>query len=149
METRLGIAELVERLEQRAQTLIWSTMMHRDYLAVKDHLSLPTISSSPHAGATRFRRGTGYWSVNHFDNGFYLTVLSVLSAKCRDNTKIIYYVCFTQYEIAISLKSGDVLVFNPLALRSCVNPRMDSCYIFSAYVSNKTVMTEGIRELMN
>ena len=78
MDTRLGIAELVERLEQRAQTLIRSTTMHRDYLAVKDHLSLPTISSSPHAVATQFSVGTGYRSKNHFDNDFYLTVLSVL-----------------------------------------------------------------------
>ena len=53
METRLGISELVQRLEQRAQTLIRSTTMHRDYLAVKDHLSLPTVSSSPHAVATQ------------------------------------------------------------------------------------------------
>ena len=94
--------------------------------------------------ATALAIGENYWSKSHTDNDFYYTVLSALSKHSVDNDKTLYYFIFPKYKIMIPMTSGDVLLFNPLITHSCSNPSITDGYIFSSYVSKKTVLTAGV-----
>ena len=94
--------------------------------------------------ATALAIGENYWSKSHTDNDFYYTVLSALSKHSVDNDKTLYYFIFPKYKIMIPMTSGDVLIFNPLITHSCSNPSIPDGYIFSSYVSKKTVLTAGV-----
>ena len=91
--------------------------------------------------ATALAVGENYWSLSHTDNDFYFTALSVLSQKSEDNDKILYHFIFPSYNIMVPMTSGDVLLFNPRITHSCSNPSLPDSYIFSSYVSKKTVLT--------
>ena len=91
--------------------------------------------------ATALAVGENYWSLSHTDNDFYFTALSVLSQKSEDNDNILYHFIFPSYNIMVPMTSGDVLLFNPRITHSCSNPSLPDSYIFSSYVSKKTVLT--------
>lgn len=139
-----GVSMLVGEMEEMGHTLIHRLKEHQHFMMTKQALNLPSIAGTSRGVATQFSSGIGYWSPIHYDVDRYVCVLSVMANKRRDNDKIIYYFCFPEYNITIPLTSGDVLVFNPLILHSCTNCRFSDGHIFSAYVSNKTVMTAGI-----
>ena len=88
--------------------------------------------------------GDNYWSKSHIDNDFYFTSLSVLSKQSGDNDKILYYFIFPIYKVMVPMVSGDVLLFNPSITHSCSNPSLPDSYIFSSYVSKKTVFTAEV-----
>jgi hypothetical protein len=54
---------------------------------------------------------------------------------------ILYHFCFPTFGIAIPMKSGDIIMFNPLVPHCATNPRTATAMIYSAYVSNKTCNT--------
>ena len=86
----------------------------------------------------------GYWSKVHIDDDYFFTYLSVLSSHDSQYDDVLYYFCFPRYRIKIPLRTGDVLVFNPLDPHSCTNSKYDDAYIFSAYSSKKTVVTRAL-----
>jgi len=88
--------------------------------------------------ATQVSVGKNYWSVIHLDDDYYYTTLSVLAEDGRDDLAILYYFVFPEYNIAIPLRSGDVLLFNPRVAHCCTNPSKDGAMVFSAYMSAKT-----------
>lgn len=101
--------------------------------------------------ATALSIGCNYWSQSHVDNDFYFTRLTVLAPEDKPHTKyskeILYFFVFPTYEICVPLRSGDVLLFNPLVLHSCSNPRFKDSYIMSAYVSAKTILCQNSEKM--
>ncbi len=93
--------------------------------------------------ATAFSIGSNYWSKAHRDCDFYFTTLSVLSPTDEQHDAIVYYFAFPEYKIAIPMRSGEIILFNPEKTHSCTNPRFEGSYIFSAYVASKTVPTQA------
>ena len=139
------INQLAGEMERVASYLATQLPEYEMFHEVKRKLDLPSLNED--GCATQFSVGRNYWSKSHIDNDYYYTVLSCLSAKEEDHCKVLYYFCFPEYKIAVPMLSGDVLLFNPLMLHSCSNPAFENSYIFSAYVSKKTVMTQGINKL--
>ena len=137
-----GVATLVHQMEKIGHTLIYCLQDDKDFLVVKEDLDLSYIAGTSRNVSTQFSPAVGYWSPMHYDLYKYVCVLSVLSKK-RDDRAVMYYFCFPEYNIVIPLRSGDVLVFKPL-WHSCTKCCFADGYIFSAYVSNNTVMTTGI-----
>eukprot|EP00536_Pseudo-nitzschia_multiseries_P017231 jgi/Psemu1/314185/fgenesh1_kg.1444_\ len=78
--------------------------------------------------ATTFAIGKEYHSKCHTDADMFYTRLTVIAPK------------HVWSEVKVPLRSGDTLLFNPLVLHSCLNPKYKGCYIMSAYVSHKTVL---------
>eukprot|EP00536_Pseudo-nitzschia_multiseries_P017990 jgi/Psemu1/53555/gm1.53555_g len=76
----------------------------------------------------------------HVDDDMYYTRLTVIAPAEVSADEVIYYFVFPTYGVKVPLRSGDTLLFNPLVLHSCSNPKFEGCYIMSAYVSRKTVL---------
>ena len=91
--------------------------------------------------------GQNYWSKAHRDRDFYFSVLSCLSESPHDTGKVLYYFLFPDYEIAIPMRTGDILLFNPNITHSCSNPSTGNAYIFSSYVARQTVLVEEATRL--
>lgn len=108
---------------------------------LRQSIGLPSFSDGDKA--TQFSVGLEYWSVAHKDDDYYYTTLSCLSRKDTDHDKILYYFVFPTYKLAVpSMRSGDVLFFNPAELHCCSNPSTEHAVIFSSYVSAKTFNTQ-------
>ena len=143
-----SISRLVRDMEEMGHILIRSHRKFEDIMTTKQILNLPSAGGHlKRSIAAQFALGENYWSQVHFDNDAFLCLLSVLPGKSRDDTRIMYYFCFPQYKVAVPLRAGDILIFNPLRLHSCTNCSVTDGFICSAYVSNKTVMTAGIGHL--
>ena len=91
--------------------------------------------------ATQFSVGKNYWSKLHTDDDYFYTSLSCLSADAQHSGEILYHFVFPSYNVAVPMRSGDILLFNPRILHGCTNPSREGAFIFSAYVSAKTVNT--------
>jgi hypothetical protein len=131
------------------------------YKNIQDHLNVPSLSSlappkkldnttdkGKKAGlATALAIGVDYWSKSQTDSDYYFTSLSALSPGSEQHGDDLYYFCFPGYKVAVPIRSGDVILFNPLVTHCCSNPRYRGSYIFSCYVSKKTVLTQAANEL--
>jgi hypothetical protein len=112
---------------------------------IQELLDLPTLSASEEGTNTQLSVARNHWARAHRDRDYFYTFLSCLSADVSaKKDEVIYYFCFPEYKIAVPLRSGDVIVFNPLTLHCCSNSSNADNFIWSAYVSEKTVMTAGI-----
>eukprot|EP00536_Pseudo-nitzschia_multiseries_P009556 jgi/Psemu1/306631/fgenesh1_kg.270_\ len=89
---------------------------------------------------TAFSIGKDYHSKSHTDVDMFYTRLTVIAPKHVSDDEVIYYFVFPTYGVKVPLRSGDTLLFNPLVLHSCSNPKFEGSYIMSAYVSRKTVL---------
>lgn len=137
-----AISNLVQRMEAAAGCLINKTEEKRTFLSVKEALGLPGIASK--ACSTQFSVGYNYWSKVHSDDDYFFTHLSCVAEDPCHHDDLLYYFVYPEYKLMVPLKSGDLIVFNPTERHSCSNPKHPGAYIFSAYVSTKTVMTAGI-----
>ena len=119
------------------------------YEYIQTHCNVPAVGvqmlsedyKKKKSFATALAIGENYWSKSHIDNDFYFTSLSVLSNQSIDNNKILYYFVFSLFKVMVPMSSGDVLLFNPAITHSCSNPSISDSYIFSSYMSRKTVIT--------
>jgi hypothetical protein len=87
----------------------------------------------------QFSIGNNYWSPVHQDDDYFHTILSCYSEEIKDHDDIIYNFVFPEYKCYVPLRRGDILVFNPLVKHCCTNQLVPNCFIFSAYVSKKTI----------
>ena len=119
------------------------------YETVKAHSHIPLVGVSKKTEevekyrkslATALAVGGIYWSLSHTDHDFYFTALSVLSKESSDNNRILYYFVFPLFKIMVPMSSSDILLFNPAITHSCLNQSHPDSYIFSSYVSMKTVL---------
>ncbi|CAJ1962800.1 unnamed protein product [Cylindrotheca closterium] len=104
---------------------------------LRQRVLLPSFAGGK-AKATQFSVGIRYWSVAHTDDDYYFTTLSCLSKNEADHDKVLYYFIFPSYKVAVPMKLGDIIFFNPLELHCCSNPSLPDAMIFSLYVSAKT-----------
>ena len=138
------ITGLVRKMEKIGNILVSQMPEMNHYLKWKDMLDLPSVSGMKDGIAVQFSAGKGYWSPAHTDDDWMHTYLSVLSSKSTHHNEIIYYFCYPEYNIKIPIKSGEVIVFNPLKIHCCTNSLYDDSFISLAYVSKKSVMTAAI-----
>ena len=117
---------------------------YSSFLDMKNLLDLSSFGGNDSNIATQFSIGQNYWSHAHVDQDAFFTFLSCLSNEASCEPFHMYFFCFPEYKVAIPIRSGDILVFNPLKIHCCTNCRYPDLYIFSAYVSMKSVMTAGI-----
>eukprot|EP00536_Pseudo-nitzschia_multiseries_P018769 jgi/Psemu1/316285/fgenesh1_kg.3083_\ len=59
----------------------------------------------------------------------FYTCLTVIAPTHVSEEEVIYYFVFPSYGVKVPLKSGDTLLFNPLVLHRCLNPKYEGCYI--------------------
>ena len=135
------ISELAGLMEACSTRVTKGLSETREYEEIKQHIKIPTFTKD--GNSTAFCIGTDYWSRCHTDNDYFLTTLSVLSNRSDDHDDILYYFVFPEYNAAIPIRSGEIVLFNPHVPHSCSNPRHDKASIFSAYVSAKTVLTQA------
>lgn len=129
-------------METAADCLTNTTNEKQGFLSIKEALDLPTVADR--CCSTQFSVGYNYWSKVHSDDDYFFTHLSCIAEDSQHHNDILYYFVYPEYKLMVPLKSGDLIVFNPTEKHSCSNPQHPGAYIFSAYVSTKTVMTAGI-----
>ena len=139
------IEDLCGRMENASSRVKNSMKETVEYEQIMEEFKIPTLSPNGHA--TAFSIGYNYWSKSHVDSDYFITTLSVLSDRPEHHSEILYYFVFPQYNTAIPIRSGEVLIFNPLIIHSCTNPKHYDATIFSAYVSSKTVLTQAGLEM--
>ena len=57
----------------------------------------------------------------------------------KDDSDVCMYFVFPEYGIAVPMRSGDIIFFNPQIQHCCSYPRSRDVYSFSAYTSIKTM----------
>ena len=144
MDIKKQVEGLVSKMENTAATLTSKLPEYAHFKKCQKALSLPTVASGDNAAATQFSAGRDYWSQAHTDPDYYFTLLSALSADPKDHKEILHYFCFPEYNLKIPVRSTELILFNPAKVHSCSNCKFPGSYIYSAYVSEKTVMTAGI-----
>ena len=92
--------------------------------------------------AAALTAGRNYHSKVHIDDDTYFTFLGVLDGDGATacSQRVVHYFVFPNYNVYVELRSGDVLLFNPLHYHSCTehHPDVKEAWIFSAYLSMKT-----------
>jgi hypothetical protein len=107
---------------------------------LKDKYQIPPAFETAKV-PTQIAVGTNYWSCVHIDDDYYYTTLSCLSPVPNDRS-ILFYFVFPSYKVAVPMRSGDVMIFNPSVFHCCTNPTKKGVHIFSLYVSAKTCNTQ-------
>jgi hypothetical protein len=138
-----GINELVGEIEKRAVAEMNTASMrvcagYADFFKVQEKYGIPSVYDG--GIATQVALSMGYCSRVHTDKDYFLTTLSVYDKEAGPN-EVLYYFCFPTYNIAVPMRSGDIIVFNPLVPHCATNPSRASALIYSCYVSNKTCNT--------
>ena len=141
------VGELADRMEAASERISIGLKETEIYDNLKKKIKLPTFRKGRRA--TAFSIGRNYMSKSHKDLDYYLTTLSALTGSSDCHDAILYYFVFPAYKAVIPIRSGEIIIFNPLAVHSCTNPRYEDSWIFSAYVSAKTVLTQAAAELSN
>ena len=138
-----GVEKWVRTIEGHGMQHLKRAQMANDgvdaFLHVKEMFQLPSISRKDGV-ATQLALAKGYCSPVHVDNDFFYSTLSCYDAKASPD-QTLYHFCFPSYGVAIPMRSGDIIVFNPLVPHCASNPRLESSLIYSLYVSNKTCNT--------
>ena len=97
---------------------------------------------------TAIAKSKNYWSPVHCDDDFLYTTLSCLSPDENDKD-VLFHFAFPTYKVYFPMRSGDVMVFNPMILHCCTNPTKEGVHIFSFYVPAKTCNTQIAAQLLN
>ena len=138
-----GIMDLVNTLESKSMNELDRAHLkgdqRADFARVQQKFGLPSISED--GVATQFSLAKGYSSPVHVDNDAFYSTLSVYDETATED-QVLYHFCFPTYGIAIPMRSGDIIVFNPLVPHCATNPRVKTALIYSMYVSNKTCHTQ-------
>lgn len=133
-----GIKKIVECLEKTAHKFVNPADLER-LINLKEKYNIPGISDK--SVCTQFSVGLDYWAKMHEDDDYFWSVTSTIAMGDESMEKPIHWFVFPEYNVAVPLCSGDILVFNPLLLHGCTNPTFQGSLIFSTYVSSKTVAT--------
>jgi hypothetical protein len=144
-----GIGDIVSFIESASRSVLYSLQSSITFLDVKDKYRIPDMYAHKHLDkdtstrgfVTQFCVGVDYWSSIHIDNNFYYTTLSCLSENIDDNY-ILFYFVFPSYRIAVPMRSGDVVYFNPLIYHYYTDPMKHGVKKISCYVSAKTCNTQ-------
>lgn len=135
------LSELIDRLVSQLEHItqsFFANSVTSDFKKLEKDMDLNKMI---HKGIyTQFGIGTNFCSSVHIDNDYQY---STLCAYCydpnhKDNAPI-YYFNFPTYGITIPIYNGVPVVFDPMIPHSCSNPIYERTYIFSSYVSQKTI----------
>ena len=101
---------------------------------------------------TQISCALNYIGASHTDSDFTLSVCSCFSEIMQqiskkknskgatvDESDVCMYFVFPEYRVAIPMRSGNQIFFNPLVQHCCSYPRSKDVYSFSAYTSTKTM----------
>jgi hypothetical protein len=138
-----GIKDLVRAIEIRAIAELKAANLGKcaglnAYVKAQIKYSIPSVNDEGHA--TQVALSIRYCSRVHTDKDFFLTTLSCYDENAGPDD-ILCYFCFPTYNIAVPMRSGDIILFNPLVPHCATNPRTETAMIYSCYVSNKTCNT--------
>ena len=106
---------------------------------------------------TALSHAINYNSCTHIDEDFFLSACSVNENNKEHSYKmqseILTYFCFPTLNTAISLRDGDILLFNPLTYHCCSRKRYavsNDVHIYSLYLKSKHVsLNKNATELTN
>jgi hypothetical protein len=138
-----GICRLVGEMEEKAMAEMSAANFNNcagydEFFKMQDIFDWPSVYEW--GIATQFAMSKRYCSRVHTDADYFQTTLMVYDAKAPPD-EVLYYFCFPTYKFAIPMKSGDIIVFNPLVPHCASNPSRVTALIYSCYVSKKTCNT--------
>jgi hypothetical protein len=139
-----GISQLVGEMEEKVMAEIKTANFeacagYDDFFRMQDVFEWPSVYEW--GIATQFALSKGYCSRVHTDADYFLTTLMVYYNVEAEPDEVLYYFCFPTYNLAIPMKLGDIIVFNPLVPHCATNPSRKTTKIYSCYVSKKTCNT--------
>ena len=108
---------------------------------VRKDMKLNTVGTH----ATAFAMGISYQSQCHTDKDYYYLLLTVTAPIKQYDTEIIHWFVFPGCNARVGLRSGDVLMFNPMIPHCCSNPLIEGSTIMSAYCSQTTLFRSEIK----
>jgi hypothetical protein len=134
-----SVKSLVSHIEKKASGILDCLADTKLYDFMTCCVNVPMFTNQ--RLCTQFSIGKDYWSAMHVDDDYFFTTLSCFSSDpVTHKDAILYHFVFPEYGLAIPMRHGDILIFDPTVMHCCTNPRIEGSYICSAYVSKKTVL---------
>jgi hypothetical protein len=88
-----------------------------------------------------------YCSKAHKDSDYYYSRLSVIGPEDA-NGEVVQCFVFPSHKFFVPLRTGDIIAFDPTVYHCASNPCFEDTFIFSSYVSSKTLNREKALQRM-
>jgi len=139
------LRKVVEHLEKKAKDLLDSIMPgeHECFMSMKENFQVGLAFDGINGFATQMALGVEYISPAHKDTDAFYSVLSASAPPGSNETvhdTILHYFVFPSVKVLVPLRTGDILLFNPLIDHCCSNYMIPNAMIYSIYVGHKTVL---------
>ena len=153
----VNLKEHIRRMELVCRRVLSRLVLFHWLMGLARYIKLPSFSQGKRAPKqtgifTQVAMSSdGSWSNVHTDKDYGITMLSTLSAVLGDKSEVIYHFHFPSYLTSIPLRSGDIILYDSNVPHCSSNPRNKDDYLYSAYISSKTVeyaMLEMVQELV-
>ena len=139
---------LVEMLEKKSRFLLSGMPNMTEHLKMMKHWDVPVMGVT--ALSTQFCVGQNYWAPMHIDKDYFYTTLSCFSledfsketdekARRVMQERVLYHFAFPEYGIAVPMRHGDVMVFDPREKHCATNPHVEDSLIVSAYTTMRMI----------
>jgi hypothetical protein len=139
------VLSLVKILEAKASLLMANAGNVEWHKKLSVDIDIPTMNEN--GWCTQFCVGQNYCAPMHKDDDYFYTTLSCYTSIDDEQHEILYHFNFPEYEIAIPMRHGDILVFDPRINHCASNPRKENALIVSAYVSKRVVLAKVNEQL--
>ena len=140
---RHGIYNIIHQIERVTNRYLPSYQMEGIKLA-KQHIKWPTFEYSENTKSEYFSNiaigKNVYLPVHTDEDAFYSVAFVLADMKVEQNSEILAYFCFPQKGLAVAMRQGDILIFNPLEPH-CISSKRVSQDIMccSIYLKSKLV----------
>jgi hypothetical protein len=138
---KLRIRKLVAAVEASALNYLWHSDLNT-FAKIREEGNLKDATINGEKGKfTQIAVAQKYWSPLHVDDDIFPTVLSCYSKSCVDSGNkdaILYYFVFPTLNVAVPMRSMDMLVFNSRIPHCATNYRVEDSFILSLFTSSKT-----------
>jgi hypothetical protein len=135
------ITSVVETMEAIAKPFFRENTYANQYLEFQKKYKIPSITKNGYA--SQFSIGYCYSSNMHTDKDYFYTVITAFCDEkyCDNNATPIYHFCFPDYNIAIPMYSGSIIIYDPRNIHNASNPLNKHCRIMSSFVSKNLIDT--------
>jgi hypothetical protein len=113
------------------------------FKSLQETVGIPKLSSASTGYGTQIAMGVDYWSSVHIDDDCFYSTLTCISLRNTNPGVVLHYFLFPSVGVAVPIREGDVLVFNPLLPHGVTNATESGTVLCSLYVSGKTVDTQA------
>ena len=150
-----NLRDYVLRMERTARSVLVTILTHHWLMQLFRYIGLPSYAHGsrehgPWGIFMQFSVATdGYWSNIHVDTDYGFTMTGCISENADRRHDVVYNFCFPSHAAHLPMKSGHAIIFDARVPHGSTNPACAGDYIYSAYVSQRTVLYKMLEFVEN